>query len=114
MGISIRVNTWLRESGHDTLHLSEKGLHRLADSAIIHKASEENRIILTADMDFGHLLATHKEYNVSVIQFRVTDFKAANIIDKLTLVFDKFVSEANSHFLITVEDNRIRYRIIPI
>lgn len=86
----------------------------LADIAIIYKASEENRIILTADMDFGHLLATNHERHVSVIQFRVTDFKAANIIDKLTLVFDKFVNEANVSFLITVEDNRIRYRTLPI
>jgi predicted nuclease of predicted toxin-antitoxin system len=114
MGISARVTTWLKENGYDAIHLTDEALHTLSDIAIIEKAIQEDRIILTADMDFGHLLATNKSYIVSVIQFRVTNFKADNIIDKLTLVFEKITIDLETQFLITVEDNRIRYRTLPI
>ncbi len=113
MGISIRVSHWLNEFGHDTIHLSDQKLHELSDEDVIKKAVKEDRIILTADMDFGHLLATNKSRLVSVIQFRVTDFRADNIIVKLPFVLEQ-IANSTSKFIITVEDKRIRYRELPI
>jgi predicted nuclease of predicted toxin-antitoxin system len=114
MGISSRVSDWLNATGHNAIHLSEEGLHSLEDIHIIEKAIKENRIILTADLDFGHLLATHKNYAVSVIQFRVTNFKATNIIGKLNLIFARFSDSFDSHHLTTIEDERVRLRKLPI
>lgn len=74
----------------------------------------EHRIILTADMDFGQLLALNKLQQVSVIQFRVSDFTSANIKNKLELLFGKFSNQLDGDFIITIEDSRIRFRKLQI
>ena len=114
MGIASKVAIWLKSLGHDSIHLNDEGLYSLADEDIIEKAINEKRIILTADMDFGQLLSINSIRSVSVIQFRVSDFTPQNIIIKLELLFEKFADQLNSEFIITVEDNRIRYRKLPI
>lgn len=47
MGIAMRIVEWLRENGHDAVHLREEGLHKLSDREIFKKAASEGRIILT-------------------------------------------------------------------
>ena len=57
MGVSMRVVEWLRQQGYDAKHLREENLHKLADRDIFKKATEENRTILTFDLDFGEIVA---------------------------------------------------------
>jgi predicted nuclease of predicted toxin-antitoxin system len=53
MGISPKTIAFLNEFGHDAAHLHALGLSRMEDSAILNKAREEDRILLTHDLDFG-------------------------------------------------------------
>ena len=53
MGISASVALWLKTQGHDAVHLNDENLNTLPDNLIIEKAMNEDRIILTSDMDFG-------------------------------------------------------------
>ncbi len=46
--VDIRVAEWLRGQGHDSVHLSEQGLQRLADDEIFRKAIAEDRCVGTA------------------------------------------------------------------
>ncbi len=57
MGVSRTTGEHLRDHGHDVIHLSEEGLHRLPDDEILGLALREQRIVLTFDLDFGDLLA---------------------------------------------------------
>ena len=57
MGVSGRVVSWLREQGHDAIHLRDEGLQRLPDREIFGKAVAEDRVILTFDLDFGEIAA---------------------------------------------------------
>ena len=57
MGISPHTATFLQGLGHDAVHLHAQGLDRLGDQAILNKAQEEGRVLLTHDLDFGELLA---------------------------------------------------------
>lgn len=60
MGVDIRIVHWLRQQGHEALHLREQGLHRLPNGSIgsiFEKAEAEGRIILTFDLDFGEIVA---------------------------------------------------------
>lgn len=57
MGVSITTVKSLRAEGHDAIHLREENLHRLPDSAILTRARDENRTIITFHLDFGDLLA---------------------------------------------------------
>jgi predicted nuclease of predicted toxin-antitoxin system len=90
MGISSHVAQWLITQGYDAKHLNDENLYNLPDHLIIEKAISESRIILTADMDFGQLLAFNRSQQTSVIQFRLSDFTPASIKHKLELVFEKF------------------------
>jgi predicted nuclease of predicted toxin-antitoxin system len=53
MGVSMGVVRWLREHGHDAVHLRDEGLRRLPNGQIFNKAIDEDRIVLTFDLDFG-------------------------------------------------------------
>ncbi|MDB5029803.1 MAG: hypothetical protein JWP71_524 [Mucilaginibacter sp.] len=65
-------------------------------------------------MDFGQLLALNKSKQASVIQFRTSDFTPANIKSKLEILFEKFSNQLDGDFIITIEDNRIRFRKLPL
>ena len=114
MGIADSVAKWLTSIGHDAMHLNDENLYQLEDGLILAKAINERRIIITADMDFGQLLAFNRSETASVIQFRTSDFTPGNVKAKLQLLFDKFVNQLDEHFIITVEDNRMRFRKLPI
>lgn len=57
MGISQRTVEWLRNQDYNIVHLREQNLQRLDDEAILIKAKNEGRVILTMDLDFTNLLA---------------------------------------------------------
>ncbi len=114
MGIAQSVSVWLRSLGHDAIHLNDEGLFKLADNFILEKAIEEDRIIVTTDMDFGQLLSLNEALSASVIQFRTSTFTPIDIGTKLELFFEKFPIQPNEKkFILTFEDNRLRYRKLP-
>jgi len=113
MGISQSVATWLRNLGHDAVHLNDEKLFKLPDNLILEKAIEENRIIVTTDMDFGQLLALNKHLLASIIQFRTSSFTSSDIRNNLELFFERFSNESDEKFIVTFEDTRIRYRKLP-
>jgi predicted nuclease of predicted toxin-antitoxin system len=57
----------LRERGADAVHLRELGLQTLPDGQILAKAAEEDRVVLTFDLDFGDLLAASGARTPSII-----------------------------------------------
>ena len=49
--------TLLSQAGHDALHVRSIELQRAEDIVIFDKAAAEDRIVVSADTDFGALLA---------------------------------------------------------
>ena len=60
----------LQQAGHDAIHVRSIGLQHADDDAIFDRAAVEGRILVTADADFGTLLAVRSSRQPSVIQFR--------------------------------------------
>ena len=114
MGISQSVALWLKSQGHDAVHLNDENLYALEDKLILEKAINEERIILTTDMDFSQILALNNSIQAAVIQFRTSVFTPINIRIKLELVFHDFSDQLEGDFILTVEDSRIRFRKLPI
>jgi predicted nuclease of predicted toxin-antitoxin system len=114
MGVSPQTVNALRNAGYDAIHLSEQNLIRMADSAILDKALQEKRIVLTFDLDFGDLLAAASTTLPSVIIFRLKKTIPAFVTSRLLAVILDCAEELNSGALITVEDGRYRLRRLPI
>lgn len=114
MGVPRRAVAWLREGGHDALHLSEAGLQRLPDAEVLAKASAEKRILLTFDLDFSEIVALTGGNPASVVVFRLRDTRPEIIIRRLDRVLAETRRQLEQGAIITVEDARIRVRSMPI
>ncbi|HEX9116068.1 MAG TPA: DUF5615 family PIN-like protein [Anaerolineae bacterium] len=114
VGVSIHTVVWLRQHGHDALHLSEEGLHRLPDVEILEMARSQNRVLLTMDLDFGYLLAISKTVLPSVIIFRLADARSATLNRRLEDVLQCCAEELQTGAVISVTDRIARVRQLPI
>jgi predicted nuclease of predicted toxin-antitoxin system len=114
MGISMTVVRNLRESGYDIIHLREEGLQRLPDLDIVEKARQEERVILTFDLDFGDILAASSEPLPSAIIFRLQNTLPSFVSARLLLVLSECGEPLETGAIVTVEDSRYRLRRLPI
>jgi len=114
VGVSRRTVAALRELGHDASHLLEDGLERLTDAAILTKAAEERRIVLTFDLDFGDLLAAGQQSLPSVITFRLHNQTPAAVTPRLLTVLSTCSRELLDGAVVIVEDAEFRVRRLPI
>ena len=113
MGVSIRVVEWLRSNGHDTKHLREEGLHRMPNGKIFEKAIDENRVIITFDLDFGEIVALSKGRKTSVVLFRLHNTRTSNLIRRLSSVLKDTASALKEGAVVVVEESRHRVRYLP-
>ena len=69
----------LRAAGHDCAHVYELGLGGRPDEQIMALADREVRILISADTDFGELLANAPVLAPSVILLRRADKRAESL-----------------------------------
>ena len=114
MGISPRTVIWLRDQGHDAVHLHEEGLDRLRDSAILAKAREERRVIPTHDLDFGELIAASRAELPSLIVFRLRNVRPDSGNHYLRRVLAQHQAALDDGAVVSVTEGQIRIRLLPL
>lgn len=114
MGISRTVVYALREFGHEAIHLSETQQQHLSDDSVITKARQEDRVILTHDLDFARLLSIGKDAKPSAITFRLSNMRPENVLEHLIPAIELFAVELEDGALVTVSDTSSRCRGLPI
>ncbi|NES19180.1 MAG: hypothetical protein F6K41_09675 [Symploca sp. SIO3E6] len=114
MGVSMTVVRNLRKAGYEAIHLSEEGLQRLRDREIMEKARQEERIVLTFDLDFGDLLAASSATLPSVIIFRLQNTLPPFVSTRLLEVLSECGEDLETGAIVMVEDSRYRLRQLPI
>ena len=114
MGISLRTVEWLRQLGHDVVHLRDKGLQKLPDDEILNLAGIEQRIILTIDLDFAQLLAISKQALPSVILFRLGNENYDEINQRLIEVLNNCQQDLETGAIVSVNNETFRVKKLPI
>jgi predicted nuclease of predicted toxin-antitoxin system len=105
----------LRNAGHDALHVRDFQMQAAKDSEIFDKAAIDNRIVISADADFGTLLATSGSNKPSLILFRHDCARRASTQAALIVAnLASFESALSSGAIVVFEGTRIRVRLLPI
>jgi predicted nuclease of predicted toxin-antitoxin system len=105
----------LTESGHDAIHVRTLGLQHAEDVQIFDRAATDDRIVVSADTDFGTLLASRTVKKPSVIQFRGPGSRRPEALARAILANLPQIADAlESGSIVTFEPSRVRLRTLPI
>lgn len=114
MGLAQNTVSFLRAQGHDAVHLRDFGLQRLKDEQIVEKARQEGRVILTHDLDFGRIVALSSATQPSVTTLRLGDMQPAHVNHYVAQVLGRFTTQLEEGALVSVNEQGIRVRSLPI
>jgi predicted nuclease of predicted toxin-antitoxin system len=113
--LSPQVAEGLQTSGYDAIHVRDIGLAAANDDELLDLAAKEGRIIVSADTDFGTLLALRQTAKPSFILFRRgTERKPKRQISLLLVNLETIRSHLESGSVVVFEQHRIRVRELPI
>ena len=109
------VSAALSKAGHDCVHLRDRNLQSAPDEQVFVLAEKEERIIVSADTDFGALLALRRQVRPSFVLFRkASGLKPTDLAAQLIDVLEAYADYLEAGCVLTVTEERIRIRRLPI
>ena len=104
----------LKDTGWDVVHTIDVDMSRATDREIIDYAQREKRICITLDSDFHTILAVNGMDSPSVIRVRQEGLRGVDMANLLKQVCVQIESQLEAGSLVTVTDDAIRIRKLPV
>jgi predicted nuclease of predicted toxin-antitoxin system len=112
--LSVRLAPLLEAAGHDVIHVSDRGLAGETDDRVLAAARAEERVLVSADTDFGELLARQGQALPSLLLFRQgnrgPEHQAMTLIENL----DEIVEDLLAGAIVVFTNDNIRIRRLPV
>ncbi|MBC7265190.1 MAG: DUF5615 family PIN-like protein [Chloroflexi bacterium] len=114
MNVPRELGRRLAARGHECRHVGDIGMAQASDVAIIEEAKANKEVIVTHDLDYGHLLAFSGEPAPSVIIFRLRNTHPDNLFARMMSTWPEIERPLLEGAIVALEDAALRIRRLPI
>lgn len=108
MGVGIKVEQWLSASGHDVKAVRAID-PKLPDQTILQIASEEYRIVVTMDKDFGEMVFRASQSHTGVLLLRLEEATSDEKVRVIAEIVTKHGDKLEGKFSV-FQSGRLRIR----
>jgi len=105
----------LKAAGHDAVHLRDLGMQAAPDPAVLQRAQVDERVLVSADTDFGGLLSRSRATGPSVLLIRRPAGRRAAGQSAIILAnLDQIAEDLTAGAVVVIGDDWIRIRRLPM
>jgi len=105
----------LNSSGWDAVTVGELGMKSAPDAAVLGRALSDHRVLVSADTDFGALLASSGSAQPSVVLLRMGSGRRAEQLAGLMIAnLPPLVEDLAAGAMVVITDQRVRVRRLPL
>jgi predicted nuclease of predicted toxin-antitoxin system len=105
----------LGSAGHDAIHVRSVGLQSASDLVVLDYAASQRAVLISADTDFGAILAaTHRSGPSLVLLRHERGRRVERVADMILNNLDQVTGDLEVGAIVVIEDGRVRVRRLPI
>lgn len=113
--LSPRIAESLSAAGFDAVHVADLGLVTATDDEIFDRAAEQGLVVVTADSDFGALLAMRRATSPSVVHLRhVAELVAEEHLQLLVANLPQIADDLDRGAIVSLSPTRLAVRDLPL
>ena len=113
--LSPRLVDVLSKEGWDIVHVGSLGLRAASDRVVLQRARDDGRVLVSADTDFGTLLAASRESGPSVVLVRrVIGRRVEQLAGLLVANLPQVADDLRHGSIVVIGDDSLRIRRLPI
>jgi len=114
LNVPRKLGTRLGAEGHECRHAGDIDMAQASDMEIVEEARRKAEVIVTHDLDYGHLLAFSGELAPSVIILRIHNIHPDNLFDRISRAWPEIERPLAEGAIVVLEDAAHRIRRLPL